>query len=244
MFNKFNFVWIVFLACLALTGAAEAQDAAELTRVFDEYNAAAKAGDLKKMLPMRSAEQQKDISKEIVKKKDREYFLLIARAQIPESYEVQHVSQAAGGQSATLYLLAQFPAMREIERPRTRMEEMISFKKENGRWKIDSSMPLGDPDKVKHPGDLRYDPSNADLDVSGEIGGRIVKSEFYPDYTLVIVRVMDEENAVFLPAKEKLQQAGMPPEDLDPWKNHEFSGHPHKNDKQKFFATGSRLIEE
>jgi hypothetical protein len=196
------------------------------------------------MLSLRTIEQQKDINKEIVKKQDRDYFLLLARAQIPESYEVEHVTWSGNGQSAILYLLGQFPAMREIDRPRTRMEEMISFKKEDGKWKIHTALPLGDPDKVKHPGDLTYAPEDADRDVSGNIGGRIVKTEFYPGYTLVLVRVLDEENAVFLPAKEVLQRAGVPLEDLEPWKIQEFSGHPHKSDKQKFFATGGKLIEE
>ncbi len=244
MFNRFSFFSIVLLACLAIAGAVKAQDAAELTRTFNEYNSAAKVGELKKMLSLRTIEQQKEINKEIAKKEDRAYFLLLARAQTPESYEVEHVASGKDGQSATLYLLGQFPAMREIERPRTRMEEMISFKKENGKWKIHSALPLGDPDKVKHPKDLNYDPEGADMDVSGDIGGRIVKTEFYPGYTLVLVRVMDEENAVFLPAKEVLQHAGVPLEDLEPWKIQEFSGHPHKSDKQKFFATGGKLIEE
>jgi hypothetical protein len=244
MINRFSFFSIVLLACLAAAGAVQAQDAAELTRTFDEYNSAAKGGELKKMLSLRTVEQQKDINKEIVKKQDRDYFMLISRAQIPESYEVQHVAWSGNSQGATLYLLGQFPAMREIDRPRTRMEEMISFKKEDGKWKIDSALPLGDPDKVIHPKDLTYAPEDADMHVSGNIGGRIVKTEFYPEYTLVLLRVMDEENAVFLPAKEVLQRAGVPLEELEPWNVYEFSGHPHKSDKQKFFATSGKPVEE
>ncbi len=245
MFNRLSFFSIVLLACFTVAGAAvAAQGAAELTRAFDEYNSVSKVGDVKKMLSLRTVEQQKDIGKQIVKKEDRDYFLLISRAQIPELYEVQHVAWSANGQSANLYLLSQLPAMREIDRPRTRFEEMISFKKEDGKWKIDLVLALGDPDKVKHPKDLIYEPKDADLNVSGEIGGRIVKTEFYPGYTLVLVRVMDEENAVFLPGKEVLQRAGVPLEDLEPWKIQQFSGHPHKSDKQKFFATSGKLVEE
>jgi len=244
MFNRFSFFSIVLVACLAAAGAVMAQDAAELTRTFDEYNSAAKAGELKKMLSLRTIEQQKDINSQIAKKEDRDYFLLLARAQTPESYEVQHVALGKDGQSATVYLLGQFPAMSEIKRPRTRMEEMISFKKEDGKWKIHSALPLGDPDKVKHPRDLTYAPKDADMDVAGEIGGRIVKTEFHSDYTLVVVRVMDEENAVFLPAKDVLQRAGLPLEELQPWNIYEFSGHRHKSDKQKFFATSGKMVEE
>jgi hypothetical protein len=159
MFDRLGFFSIVLLACLVVAGPVLAQDAAELTRAFDEHNSAAKAGELKKMLSLRTIEQQKDINREIVKRQDRHYFLLLARAQIPESYEVEHVAKGRDGQSATLYLLGQFPAMREIERPRTRMEEMISFKKEEGKWEIDSALPLGDPDKVKTPRGLELRPS-------------------------------------------------------------------------------------
>jgi hypothetical protein len=141
-------------------------------------------------------------------------------------------------------MLAQYAAMPEVERPRSRMEAAITFNKENGKWKMKSLLPLGDPDKVNRPKDLNYNPKAADLDREGSIGGRIVKIEFKPGYTLVMVRVMDEENAVFLPNKEKLQESGMSLGELAPWNIFEFSGHPHKKDKLKFFATGGKLIEE
>ena len=82
------------------------------------------------------------------------------------------------------------------------------------------------------------------MNVSGEIGSRIVKTEFHPDHTLVVVRVMDEENADFLPSKDVLQRSGLPLEELDPWNIYEFTGHPHKSDKQKFFGTGGKLVEK
>jgi len=223
---------------------ASAQDAAELGRVFDAYNVGAKAGDVDKMLSLRTAERQKEIREQIAKKEDRNYFLLLGRAQIPESYQLEHVSWTKSRQSATLYLLGQFAAMPEIERPRLRMEEMISFKKENGAWKIDSALPLGDPDKVKRPKDLTRDPKDANLNATGEIAGRIVKTEFKPGYTLVLLRVMDEENAVFLPAKEVLEKAGVPLKELEQWNLHQFKGHPHKTDKLKFFATSGKPLEE
>ncbi|MGP8050624.1 MAG: hypothetical protein ACLPYB_08425 [Desulfobaccales bacterium] len=196
------------------------------------------------MLSLSTTERQKGISEQIKGKKDRAYFLLISRAQVPESYQIQHVSRAQSGQSVTLYLLGQFSAMPEMQRPRLRMEELISFKKENGAWKIDKALPLGDPDKIQRPRDLTYDPQEANLNATGEIAGRIVKTEFKPGYTLVLLRVLDEEHAVFLPAKEVIEKAGMRRESLDPWNLYQFSGHPHKGDTLKFFATSGKPIEE
>ena len=240
---------LVFLtAWLFLFGGmfnlGEAQTSGELTHVFDAYNAAAKTGHLDKMLSLCTAERQKEIRARTKQKEERDSFLLMARAQVPESYQVQHVASKKNAQAATLYLLGQFPAMSEVKGERMRMEEAISFKKEKGVWKISSAVPLGDPDTVKHPKDLTCDPEEANLDVSIEIEGRIVKTDFNADYTLVLLRVKDEEYAVFLPDKEVLQKAGMQLDELDPWKMHEFIGHPHKTDKLKFFATGRRLIEE
>ncbi len=71
-----------------------------------------------------------------------------------------------------------------------------------------------------------------------------MKTGFHPEYTLVLLRVMDEEDAVFLPAKEVFQRAGAPLEELEPWNLYEFSGHPHKSDKQKFFAVSGKMVEE
>lgn len=244
MLPRLGFLLIGLWLSMAVINAAGGQDASELGRIFDAYNVAAKAGDVDKMLSLRTAAQQKEIRGQIGQKKDRDYFLLLARAQTPESYQVEHVSWAKSGKSATLYLLGQFPAMSQIERPRLKMEEFIVFKKENGTWKFDSALPLGDPDKVKRPKDLTRDPKDANLNATGEIAGRIVKTEYKPDYTLVLVRVMDEENAVFLPAKAVLEKAGVPLAELEPWQLYEFKGHPHKTDKLKFFATSGHLMKE
>ena len=244
MFPRLFFGIIGLLIGAAVVNAAIAQDGSELGRIWDAYNVAAKAGDINQMLSMRTANQQKEIRAQIGKKEDRDYFLLLARAQAPESYQIQHVSWGKNSQKATLYLLGQFANMPEIQRPRLRMEEMVVFQKESGKWKIGSALPLGDPDKIKRPKDLTRDPKDADLKVTGVVAGRIVKTEFKPDYTLVILRVMNEENAVFLPAKEVLVKAGVPLSDLDPWKMQEFRGYPHKSDKLKFFATSGKLIED
>jgi len=233
------------LFCVTAGYTAAAQDpTAELTQIFDAYNAAAKAGEVDKMISLRTAEVRKEVRRDIKKKEDRELFVLLGRSQTPESYEAQHVAVARDGKTATLYILAQFAAMPEVERPRSRMEAAITFNKENNKWKMKSLLPLGDPDKVTRPKDLNYNPKAADLDREGSIGGRIVKIEFKPGYTLVMVRVMDEENAVFLPSKEKLQESGMSLEELVPWNIFEFSGHPHKKDKLKFFATSGKMVEE
>lgn len=224
---------------------AQAGNEKELKDVFDAYNGFAKAGDVDKMLALRTSAVEKEIRPQIQKKEDRDGFVLMGRAQIPDSYEVQHVAWAKDGTSADLYSLWHLPPMKEIERLKEAVAEvMLSFKKESGKWKIDNILPLADPSQIKRPKDLVYNQKDADTDVtSASVAGRIVKLEFKPDHTLVMVRVMDEEIAVFLPPKATLEKAGMKFEDLAPWKMREFTGYPHKTDKLKFFATGDNPVE-
>ena len=58
----------------------------------------------------------------------------------------------------------------------------------------------------------------------------------------MIIRVLDEENVVFFKSKEELLKEGISLKELEPWKVYEFSGHPHKTDKLKFFATGGNPV--
>jgi len=244
MLRRLIFLTAWVFICWAAVNASNAQESGELSRLFDAYNAAAKAGNLDKMLALCTSERQQEIRAQTKKKEERGSFLSSARSQVPESYQVQHVASQKDSQTAKLFLLAQLPAASEVKHGGMRMEEAISFKKEKGEWRISSVLPLGDPDTVAHPKDLRCDPGEADLSVSREIEGRIVKTDFNLEYTLVLLRAKDEEYAVFLPDKEVLQKAGMQLHELDPWKMHKFVNHPHKTDKLKFFATGRRLIED
>jgi hypothetical protein len=135
--------------------------------------------------------------------------------------------------------------MKEIQRSKkTVMEVVVSFRKEKGKWKMGHLTPLADPGRIKRPKDLAYNEKDADTDVtSASVAGRIVKLEFKPDHTLALVRVMEEEIAVFLPPRATLEKAGVDFDDLAPWKMREFTGFPHKKDKLKFFATGDKPME-
>lgn len=80
---------------LAVVGEASAAGYEKcLTKVFDLYNELAKTGDMDKMLALRTLEMQSEIRGQIKSKDDHDYFVLIGRAQAPESYEVQHVTWA------------------------------------------------------------------------------------------------------------------------------------------------------
>lgn len=241
--------WLIIISLLftftVFIGPINAQEdlSKELTNIFDEFNTAAKNGDVEKMISLRTTDIQKDIRKNTKKKTDRSNFILMSRAQVPESYETQHVS-SIGDNKAKLYILAQYAAMPEIQRERGKFEISITYIKENNQWKMDMFMQLADAEKIIKPQDLTYSPADADSEKDGQIEGRIVKTEFLQGYTLVILRVMDEENAVFLPGKEELLQYGLDLHELDPWNLYFFEGHPHRTDKLKFFANRGHSVGE
>jgi len=239
------YMLLAFPIMATMAYGAKGGDEKELKDVFDAYNGFAKAGDVDKMLALRAAENAKEIRSQIKKKEDHEYFVLIGRGQAPDSYEVQHVEWTKDGTGAELYLLLHLPPMKEIQRSKKAvMEVVVSFRKEKGKWKMGRLTPLADPSQIKRPKDFAYNEKDADTDVtSAFVAGRIVKFEFKSDHTLVIVRAMDEEIAVFLPPRATLEKAGMNFDDLAPWKMREFTGFPHKKDKLKFFATGDKPME-
>jgi hypothetical protein len=215
---------------------------ATFRQIYDSYNKAVSEGSFDKIISFYTSEVQNEITYQVKTKQEKKQFLNSAKIQIPESYEIIHFESDKDTQSITLHTIMQFAALKEIKREKSRIECDIKFKNENSQWKLESLLFLSDPDKIIHPSDLKYNPEEADLDKEGDIGGRIVKIEFNPDYTLVIIRVLDEENAVFLKSKSELLKDGVSLKDLKPWNIYEFSGHPHKSDKLKFFATDGKPV--
>jgi ketosteroid isomerase-like protein len=213
-----------------------------LKEKYDSYIASVKEGDIDKIISFYTSDVQKEIMSQIKGKEERAQFLLSGKAQIPESYEILHMESGADSQSITLNTVMQFSALKEIGRERSRIESEIHFKKESGEWKLESVFFLNDPDKIIHPADLTYNPDDADLDKEGNVGGRIVSIDFKSGYTIVIIRVLDEEDAVFLPKEEELSKDGYSRKELVPWNVYEFYGHPHKTDKLKFFATSGNPV--
>lgn len=234
----------MLVVLLALPAVAGAQDSAPLKRAFDAYRAAVMAGNLDQLLALFSAETAKETREETKDPENVKDLMHFASLQMPESYQVQHVAWGKNGDKATLYLLGEYAAMPEIERARMQAEASVNFKHENGDWKIERFRVLADPKEIKHPKDVNYDPENAKEEARSEIAGRVVSSDFRSDCTVVILRVLDEEDAIFLPTKAVLEKAGRKAEDYAPWKMLVFSGHPHRTDPLKFFATGDHDMEE
>ena len=72
--------------------------------------------------------------------------------------------------------------------------------------------------------------------MSMSMGGPIARVAFEPDYTLVVVRVVDEENCAYLPSRADIAKSGQNPDLLVPYAIISINGFPHKSDKQKIWA--------
>ena len=102
-----------------------------------------------------------------------------------------------------------------------------------------------DPSKITACKDDRNEPMEAyDPDKEVSLGGPIVRVDFQPDYTLVVVRVMDEENCAFLPNREEIARHGLDPAKLVPYAIVDMTASPHRTNKQKVLIERIKVIDE
>jgi hypothetical protein len=222
----------------AISFAAE-QSSDELTRIYDKYNEAAKAGNLNAMLSLRTAAAKKIILSEYKAAQEKKRMLSMFKAMVPMDYRVEHVEWAPKG--ADMYVVARYKSPDPAAAGKiVRQEIVVMFDKEAGQMKIDDFLFRSDPDKLSCSADKEFEPEGSyDLGKTASIGGRLVRVDFAPDHTLVVVRITGEEDLVFLPAKDQLKKAGVDPASLVPWVLFEAEGHPHRQNKFKIMATSA-----
>jgi len=236
MYFRYRTIGIIIIIFFLNCRISYCQENTQLKEIYDSYISAVKNNDFNKIFILFTSEVKKEISLHSKSKKGKSEFIKMSRYQIPESYEILLLEPGSDGKSATLHTISQLSELKEIKRERSRIECDIKYKLENGDWKIETFWFLSDPDKIIHPADYSYNPKDADDQKDGNIGGRIVKTEFHPDHTIVLIRVLDEENIVFLPSREELIKNGYSINELEPWNIIEVSGNPHKTDKLRFFG--------
>jgi hypothetical protein len=235
------------LMVLAFPASAPAADKAlqdELAALYRSYSAAVAADKVEEALTLRAGEVRKDIETELStgSEEERKEMREMLRGTTPDSIEVQHLESA--GETATLHVvgskkMAFGPDAGKIKR----IEMEIEFLKEGGTWLIGMPTFLGDPDQIKRIEDVAYEPIDSyDQDRSIDFGGRIVRVGEAADHTLLILRIVDEENAVFLPPRAELEAAGFDVDALQPFVVVEAAGYPHRSNAQKLWATTLSIV--
>lgn len=247
----------IAVAALAIgsAGAAPVEPALQqqLLDLFDRFNATAGAGKLDEALKTRSAKARKMLQREIGKGKEREENLALLRQMTPDGFEVRHTHLAKTGKRASILgvaskqipLDAKVPADGPKPGSTVRSELTLVFVKEGGAWKYDTEIFGMDPDEITACASDSFDGADAfdhDRDVS--FGGPIRRVAFEADHTLIVIRVVDEENCAFLPDRATLEKAGLKTEKIVPYAILSAEGAPHKTDKQKLWIDRMKIEDE
>jgi hypothetical protein len=236
MRQRFLTVGFVVLAVLGLSvgiavarplGGAEQQ---QLLALYNRYNAAISAGRLDAALAMRAAPVRTAIEQQLKTPKDRQDYLDGAREMVPNRLELRHASINDAGDKAVLIALADKtlpsgPAQSELD---------MGFLKEAGAWKLGDLVQGPGPAEIQRCRDQSYQPISAyDTSKGVSVVGRIERVDFLPDHTLVVVLSGNTETCAFLPNRAALQQHGMNPSILEPYRIANISGVAGRNDPQK-----------
>lgn len=231
------------LAALAAIQGAGAQAALEqeLSALFQRYNDLIGEDRIPEALALRTAASRAEIEAELAKGSaaDQADMKNMLKGLTPETFVSEHL-ETDGGDAASLYgvgskVMPVGPDAGKLKR----IEMQVAFAREDGAWRIGTPTFLGDPDAVKTISDVAYEPVEAyDVDRSVNIGGRVLRVALEPDHTLIVIRMLDEEQALFLPDQAFLTAQGFDVDLLKPYAIVEADGHPHKTDGQKVWVTG------
>lgn len=207
----------------------------DLKKIFDDFNQAISADDIDKAIQFRDKSFQ-EYTKTPAEKAG---VLQMMKYMIPISYTTEHLDQ--NGKNALLYITGVF---KTPDQKTATHEARLSFVIEDATWKFDTFTDVIDLANIKHLPDEKFEPkSNFALDRDVWVGGRVVSVKFEPDYTAVTIRVVDEENLIFLPKKADLGKTGIGAEQLVPWKILSIPAHPHKSNTFKLIGDKVEIIE-
>jgi hypothetical protein len=202
----------------------------QLLALFNRYNAAIAAGRLDDALALRSTATREALTQQLKTPKDRQDYLATARQMVPDRLELRHASVNDAGDKALLIVLADKtlasgPAQNELD---------MSFSKEAGAWKL-GDLTLGPgPADIQRCRDPSFQPMSAyDTSHTVSLTGRIERVDFLADHTLVVLLSGSTETCAFLPDRAALQQHGMDPDILQPYRIAEISGVAGRSDAQK-----------
>lgn len=250
---------VLLLSCILLllgwTAQAAPVDPAlqkELLAIYDEFNVTLAKGQYDKAVAQRSAAAQKSFKDQLKTAQDRKAFMDMSKMMTPDKIDVVHSKLSKDGNKASLITTANkvVPAgLKDKNAPPagTVMTSSLTldFVKEAGKWKYDSQTFGADPAAIKPCTDVKFEPIEAyDDGSSTSAGGPIARVDFKGDHTLVVFRVLDEENCAFLPDKDTLTKGGFDVGLLQPYAIISLEGFRHKTSKQKIWVDQLDIIED
>jgi|SRR5208283_4759310 len=193
----------LIFAGLVFTMAAFTQTDAAFQKIYDSYLAALKTNNFQAVKTQVSSELWEQFTSWAPPSKRAGLMASIAKDTVPSSYEVQFVRRSKDGKKASMMVVGMFApdSFHAPEGgPEEKAEATISFVQKAGVWKV------GD---VKIDRNLSTRPKPQDLNmgqredyrdaVNTRLGGVILRLEKQAAGTVYVIKVVDEEDAVFLP---------------------------------------------
>lgn len=202
----------------------------QLLALYSRYNTAIAAGKLETALALRSTAVRTALASQLKTAKDQQDYLAGAKVMVPDRLELRHASVSDTGDKALLIVLAD----KRLTAGEVQSELDMGFVKEGGVWKLGELVQGPGPADIDRCRDPSYQPISAyDTSKTVSLAGRIERVDFLPDHTLVVVLAGNTETCAFLPDRATLQQHGMNPAILQPYRLAEISGVAARGNPQK-----------
>lgn len=190
--------------CVRGAAPAHAQTDEQFRKVYDELGTM-KAGSLPRLLAVLTPARAKVVKKECADPAEKAAGFAMGASMQPTSYKIVGRTPCKGGKKVIIYLIGTFEVPPDVAKARdipekSRNEISVDFLRVGKAWKMDTPSYGGDPDKVKQQKDLkRGDLSKYKDDAETSLGDAYCAWRPQDETVAVILRVLDEENVVFLP---------------------------------------------
>jgi hypothetical protein len=227
------------------TMAAFGQTEDTFRKIYDGYIAGLKAKDFQAIVKLRTADQQKELTEGVPAERVAAYQAGLFEQSLqvmPVAYEVRFVKLSKDGNSASMVLVGMVPVPAEAQKeanlpPEQQIRLTVAFAKEAGVWKMGEMRFGSEPDENARPKDLRMGQrGDYSAQANTDIGGEIQRIEKQAAGTVYVIRVVDEEDAVFVPAAHVSA-------DFVPGAIVSFHAAKHGKDSLKYWAESAALIE-
>lgn len=212
-----------------------------LKAIFDKCMAAVSQDDLDGASKYFLEEVNKAEQEAIKNPETRAQYLQMAKAMVPISCKADSVD--VDGDNLTLHMSGTFNDI--FEPGKISAQEMdIDFKQESGEWKM-GKIAVHDPhmEEVLNKSADQSVEENSEYDSSSTISlsGAIDSVKFEEDHTLVVMKMFDEEDLIYLPKKAELGKFGLEAGQLVAGAFLQVQGNKHKTNKFKILAFKAEL---
>jgi hypothetical protein len=245
------FMFALLLASAAIAAPVDPAQRDAALAVFQAWNKAIAADKLNDATALRTAAVRARIAADTKTQAQRHRIMAMLKSMLPDTVEVLHATQSKDGSRLTLITLITAtvppgPRQQGAPAPGTKLQSELTldFQREGGRWKFDTQTWGMDPSKLK-PCTTTWTGMDA-FEERGNLsmGGQIRRVDFAPDHTKVVIRLLDEEACIFLPARARLAELGFKVDRLVPWTLIEIDAWPHRDDKQAAWGDGLGIAED